>query len=345
MSPLYITAKNGTIDSVILFVLGVLLVMDNSSVNKNSLSGMLMLTLCAFIWGTAFIAQSVGGEYAEPLTFNCARSFLATIFLFLCCLLFDKLSGKPFRVLGTDEPLSRDRTIKGGIICGIALTLASFMQQLGIMYTTVGKSGFITALYIVLVPFLSYAIYRTRITLVQCISVGIAAVGMYCICINESFSINKGDFYTLICAICFAAQIIAVDKVIANLDGVRLSLVQFATCTVLNGVLMFIFESPSLTNVLLGWVPIAYAGIMSSGVAYTLQIVGQKHCNPVLACMIMSLESAFALLSGWLLLGQAMSSREIFGCVLVFAAIMLAQIPTEMLPSGAKKGCLKSFIL
>lgn len=337
MSPLYITAKNGTIDSVILFVLGVLLVMDNSSVNKNSLSGMLMLTLCAFIWGTAFIAQSVGGEYAEPLTFNCARSFLATIFLFLCCLLFDKLSGKPFRVLGTDEPLRRDRTIKGGIICGIALTLASFMQQLGIMYTTVGKSGFITALYIVLVPFLSYAIYRTRITLVQCISVGIAAVGMYFICINESFSINKGDFYTLICAICFAAQIIAVDKVIANLDGVRLSLVQFATCTVLNGVLMFIFESPSLTNVLLGWVPIAYAGIMSSGVAYTLQIVGQKHCNPVLACMIMSLESAFALLSGWLLLGQAMSSREIFGCVLVFAAIMLAQIPTEMLPWGQKK--------
>ena len=337
MSPLYITAKNGTIDSVILFVLGVLLVMDNSSVNKNSLSGMLMLTLCAFIWGTAFISQSVGGEYAEPLTFNCARSFLATIFLFLCCLLFDKLSGKPFRVLGTDEPLRRDRTIKGGIICGIALTLASFMQQLGIMYTTVGKSGFITALYIVLVPFLSYAIYRTRITLVQCISVGIAAVGMYFICINEGFSINNGDFYTLICAICFAAQIIAVDKVIANLDGVRLSLVQFATCTVLNGVLMFIFESPSLTNVLLGWVPIAYAGIMSSGVAYTLQIVGQKHCNPVLACMIMSLESAFALLSGWLLLDQAMSSREIFGCVLVFAAIMLAQIPTEMLPWGQKK--------
>ena len=301
--------------------------MDNSSNNKNSLSGMLMLTLCAFIWGTAFIAQSVGGEYAEPLTFNCARSFLATIFLFLCCLMFDKIAGKPFKLLGTDDPLRRERTIKGGIICGVALSIASFMQQL----------GFITALYIVLVPFLSYAIYRTRITLLQCISVGIAAVGMYFICINEGFSINKGDFYTLICAICFAAQIIAVDKVIANLDGVRLSLVQFATCTVLNGALMFIFESPSLTNVILGWLPIAYAGIMSSGVAYTLQIVGQKHCNPVLACMIMSLESAFALLSGWLLLGQAMSSREIFGCALVFAAIMLAQIPTEMLPWSKKQ--------
>lgn len=306
--------------------------MDNSTANKNSLSGMLMLGLCAFIWGTAFIAQSVGGEYAEPLTFNCARSFLATIFLLICCLIFYKMGGKSFTILGTNDPLRRSRTLKGGIVCGIALTLASFMQQLGIMYTTVGKSGFITALYIVLVPFLSYAIYRTKITLVQCLSVAIAAIGMYFICINESFTINKGDLYTLVCAFCFAGQIIAIDKVIADLDGVRLSLVQFATCTVLNGVLMLIFESPSLTNVLLGWLPIAYAGIMSSGVAYTLQIVGQKHCNPVLACMIMSLESAFALVSGWLLLGQAMSIREIGGCILVFAAIMLAQLPPELFP-------------
>lgn len=311
--------------------------MNNSSVKKNNFQGILMLTLCAFIWGTAFIAQSVGGEYAEPLTFNCARSFLATIFLFCCCLLFDKLNGKPFRILGTDNPLRKDRTIKGGIVCGIALTLASFMQQLGIMYTTVGKSGFITALYIVLVPFLSYAIYRTRLTIVQCVSVVIAAIGMYYICINEGFSINKGDFYTLVCAFCFAGQIIAVDRVITNLDGVRLSLVQFITCTILNGILMFVFETPSLHNIILGLLPIAYAGIMSSGVAYTLQIVGQKHCNPVLACMIMSLESAFALLSGWLLLGQAMSQREIFGCLLVFAAIMLAQVPENMLPWKQKE--------
>lgn len=311
--------------------------MNNSSVKKNNFQGILMLTLCAFIWGTAFIAQSVGGEYAEPLTFNCARSFLATIFLFCCCLLFDKLNGKPFRILGTDDPLRKDRTIKGGIVCGIALTLASFMQQLGIMYTTVGKSGFITALYIVLVPFLSYAIYRTRLTIIQCVSVVIAAIGMYYICINEGFSINKGDFYTLVCAFCFAGQIIAVDRVITNLDGVRLSLVQFITCTILNGILMFIFETPSLHNIILGLLPIAYAGIMSSGVAYTLQIVGQKHCNPVLACMIMSLESAFALLSGWLLLGQAMSQREIFGCLLVFAAIMLAQVPENMLPWKQKE--------
>lgn len=304
--------------------------MTKNPAAKHSLRGIFMLTLCAFIWGTAFIAQSVGGDYAEPLTFNCARSVLATVFLFACCLLFDKMSGKKFSLLGSDDPLYKDRLIKGGITCGLFLSLACFFQQLGIMYTTVGKSGFITALYIVLVPVLSYVFYRRAVSLLQGISVGIAAIGMYFICINEGFAINKGDLYTLICAFCFAAQIICVENIVKNLDGVRLSFIQFATCAVINGVLMFIFETPSLTSVLQGWAPIAYAGIMSSGVAYTLQIVGQKHVSSVLACMLMSLESAFALLSGWILLGQAMSPREIFGCCLVFAAILLAQLPDDL---------------
>lgn len=304
--------------------------MTKNPAAKHSLRGIFMLTLCAFIWGTAFIAQSVGGDYAEPLTFNCARSVLATVFLFACCLLFDKMSGKKFSLLGSDDPLYKDRLIKGGITCGLFLSLACFFQQLGIMYTTVGKSGFITALYIVLVPVLSYVFYRRAVSLLQGISVGIAAIGMYFICINEGFAINKGDLYTLICAFCFAAQIICVENIVKNLDGVRLSFIQFATCAVVNGVLMFIFETPSLTSVLQGWAPIAYAGIMSSGVAYTLQIVGQKHVSSVLACMLMSLESAFALLSGWILLGQAMSPREIFGCCLVFAAILLAQLPDDL---------------
>lgn len=297
---------------------------------KHGLRGIFMLTLCAFIWGTAFIAQSVGGDYAEPLTFNCARSVLASIFLLGCCLLFDKMAGKPFSILGSDDPVYKDRLIKGGITCGLFLSLACFFQQLGIMYTTVGKSGFITALYIVLVPVLSYVFYRRAISKLQAVSVGVAAIGMYFICINEGFSIGKGDFYTLICAFCFAAQIISVENIVKNLDGVRLSLIQFTTCTVVNGVLMFIFETPSLTSVLEGWAPIAYAGIMSSGIAYTLQIIGQKHVSSVVACMLMSLESAFALLSGWILLGQAMSLREIFGCCLVFAAILLAQLPEDM---------------
>lgn len=298
----------------------------------NQLSGIIMLTLCALIWGTAFIAQSLGGQYAEPLTFNCARSVLATIFLLGCCFIFDKIAGRPFSIWGTDDPLRRERLLKGGIVCGIALGLASFMQQLGIMYTTVGKSGFITALYIVLVPLLSYIFLRRSVSTLQSVSVALAAVGMYFICINEGFSINKGDLYTLVCAFCFAAQIICVENIIKNLDGVRLSLFQFATCSVLNGVLMFIFESPSWPAIMQGWAPIAYTGIMSSGVAFTLQIVAQKHVSSIVACMIMSLESAFALVSGWIILGQAMTEREIFGCALVFAAIMLAQIPDNMLP-------------
>ncbi|WP_337798086.1 DMT family transporter, partial [Phascolarctobacterium succinatutens] len=159
--------------------------MNNSSANNHSTRGVLMLTLCAFIWGTAFIAQSVGGDYAEPLTFNCARSVLATIFLFGCCLLFDKAAGKRFTVLGSDDPVYKDRLIKGGITCGLFLSLAGFFQQLGIMYTTVGKSGFITALYIILVPVLSYIFYRRSVYLLQSISVVVAAVGMYFICINE----------------------------------------------------------------------------------------------------------------------------------------------------------------
>lgn len=309
--------------------------MNNSSANNHSTLGVLMLTLCAFIWGTAFIAQSVGGDYAEPLTFNCARSVLATVFLFGCCLLFDKAAGKRFTVLGSDDPIYKERLLKGGITCGLFLSLACFFQQLGIMYTTVGKSGFITALYIILVPVLSYIFYRRSVSLLQGLSVFVAAVGMYFICINEGFSINKGDLYTLICAFCFAAQIIAIENIIKNLDGVRLSLIQFMTCTVVNGVLMFIFETPSMSNIIAGWAPIAYAGIMSSGVAYTLQIVGQKYVSSFVACMLMSLESAFALVSGWLILGQAMSSREIFGCALVFAAITLAQLPEEIL--GLKK--------
>ncbi len=306
--------------------------MNEQPAARSNMRGIFMLTACAFIWGTAFIAQSLGSEFAEPLTFNCVRSFLATVFLLIFCFCFDAIAKRPFSICGSDNPIYRERLLKGGVLCGIFLSLASFFQQLGIMYTTVGKSGFITALYIVLVPLLSFVVFRRAVTLLQSVSVAIAAAGMYFICINEGFSINKGDLYTLVCAFCFAAQIICVDKIISNLDGVRLSLIQFAACTVINGTLMFIFESPSLNSLLQGWAPVAYAGIMSSGVAYTLQIAGQKHCSPVLACMLMSLESAFALLSGWLLLGQNMSEREIFGCVLIFAAIMLAQIPESILP-------------
>lgn len=302
--------------------------MTEQTKSSHKLTGVIMLTTCALIWGTAFIAQSIGGQYAEPLTINWARSLLATIFLSLWVLGYDKYKGiKSPSLWGSEDPAYRSKLLKAGFGCGLALSAATYMQQLGIMYTTVGKSGFITALYIVLVPILGYVLLKQQVGLLQGLSVLVAAVGMYFICINESFTINKGDFYTLICALCFALQIIMVEKVIGGLDGVRLSLVQFATCTLVNGLLMFIFESPTLEQLTMSALPLLYLGIMSSGIAYTLQITGQKYVTPVLACMLMSLESAFALLSGWLLLGQTMSIREIGGCGLVFVAIMLAQMP------------------
>ena len=293
----------------------------------SNFSGVFMLTLCSLIWGTAFIAQSVGAEFLEPLSFNCARSILATIFLFPCFLIFDKLAGKSVSLWGTEDKAARKKLLRGGIICGLALTVASLFQQLGMTYTTVGKGGFITSLYIVIVPILGMLAFKTKVNILQWISVVIATVGMYFICINEAFTINKGDMYILICAFCFSIHILCVENVIQGLDGVRLSFIQFATCSVVNGILMFIFESPSWENLSLAWEAVAYAGIMSSGVAYTLQIVGQKYVSSVLASMLMSLESVFAMLSGWLLLGQVLSSRELWGCALVFAAIILAQLP------------------
>ena len=293
----------------------------------SNFSGVFMLTLCSLIWGTAFIAQSVGAEFLEPLSFNCARSILATIFLFPCFLIFDKLAGKSVSLWGTEDKAARKKLLRGGIICGLALTVASLFQQLGMTYTTVGKGGFITSLYIVIVPILGMLAFKTKVNILQWISVVIATVGMYFICINETFTINKGDMYILICAFCFSIHILCVENVIQGLDGVRLSFIQFATCSVVNGILMFIFESPSWENLSLAWEAVAYAGIMSSGVAYTLQIVGQKYVSSVLASMLMSLESVFAMLSGWLLLGQVLSSRELWGCALVFTAIILAQLP------------------
>lgn len=290
-------------------------------------SGIIMLTMCSLIWGTAFIAQSVGAEYLEPLTFNCARSFFAALFLLPCFLIFDKLAGKPLSLWGTKDKATRQKLLRGGVICGVALAIASLFQQIGMAHTTVGKAGFITSLYIVIVPILGMLFFKNKVNILQWLSVVIATVGMYFICINEAFTINKGDMFILTCAFCFTIHILCIESVIQGLDGVRLSFIQLFVCALINGVLMFIFETPSWKNLTLAWEAVAYAGIMSSGVGYTLQIIGQKHVSSVIASMLMSLESVFAMLSGWLLLGQVLTTRELWGCALVFVAIILAQIP------------------
>lgn len=220
----------------------------------------------------------------------------------------------------------RRTLMAGGICCGIALCVASNLQQFGIQYTTVGKAGFITAMYIVLVPILGIFL-KKRIGLKVAVSVALAVAGLYLLCITEGFSVGAGDLLVLLCALVFAVHILVIDYFSPRTDGVRMSCIQFLVCGLLSGVGMVLTETPDLGAICQAWLPIAYAGVMSCGVAYTLQIVGQKGTDPTVASLILSLESVVSVLAGWVILGQSLSMREIAGCALMFAAIILAQLP------------------
>lgn len=291
--------------------------------------GILALLVCSTIWGTSFVAQSLGGQVAEPFTFNCARNGTATIFLFSITPILDKLLKKKYTLWGTTDKQLQKKLFLGASLSGLCLTFALFMQQWGIMYTTTGKSGFITALYIVLVPILGVFIFHNKITRYNWLGVIIATVGMYFICITEALTITKGDFITLACPVLFSMQILIIDYFIKDLDGIRFSMIQFGVSSFVSGIMMFIFENPTLDQIIGGIAPLLYLAIMSSGIAYTLQIIGQKYVPSVLASMLMSLESVFALLSGWIYLHQTMSLRELSGCVLMFIAIIIAQLPDK----------------
>lgn len=295
---------------------------------KMSLKNITMLFLTAFIWGVAFVAQSVGMNYIGPFTFSCVRSILGGIVLIPCIWFLDRLKMK-------EEGVTEKRTMSekekktlliGGICCGIALCVASNLQQFGVKYTTVGKAGFITALYIVLVPIFGIFL-KKKVGVKVWISVAISVVGLYLLCMTEKLSISKGDFLVLLCAIVFSIHILVIDHFSPLVDGVRMSCIQFWITGILSAIPMFLFEKPSLFAIFAAAVPLLYAGVMSSGVAYTLQIVAQKDADPTVASLILSLESVFSVLAGWVVLGQVMSMREICGCVLMFAAIILAQLP------------------
>lgn len=299
---------------------------------QNNFKGIFMLFTCALIWGTAFVAQSVGADYLGPFSFNGIRSFLGAVFLLPCIFFLDRLSGKQFSLWGTDDPKERKMLIKGGIICGTALVVASTLQQVGIHQTSVGKAGFITALYIIIVPIIGKLIGRA-ITFIQWICVLIAAAGMYFICINETFTLNIGDMIILLSAFCFAVHILVIEHYTKQVDGVRMSALQFFVCGLLSLPMILFGEKPTFADIGAAWMPICYAGIMSCGIAYTLQIVGQKYVHVVLASILLSLESVFSVLAGWALLGEILTVRELIGCALIFFAILLAQLP----PSVFKK--------
>ena len=300
---------------------------------KNSLS----LLLTATIWGIAFVAQSEGGDAVGAFTFNSTRSLIGSLVLIPVIFLLNKINPKDNKSesgissgnSSSGNIFSRNRTlILGGISCGICFFLASNFQQLGIMYTSVGKAGFITACYIVIVPILGLFMKKKCSPFIWA-AVAMALVGLYLLCITDGFSIGKGDILVLICAFLFSLHILIIDYFSPKVDGVKMSCIQFFVCGVLSAIPALIFEHPQLSAFHGAWGAILYAGVMSCGVAYTLQIVGQKNMDPTVASLILSLESCISVLAGWIILGQKLSMREIIGCVVMFAAIVLAQLPQK----------------
>lgn len=292
--------------------------------NKFVIKQSLILLLTATIWGVAFVSQSVGMDYVGPFTFNAIRSLIGAAVLVPVVFLMRKLSGE---TEGQKTHRKDDRTwIRGGVCCGVILAAASSFQQFGIKYTTVGKAGFITAMYIILVPVLGI-FFGKKVGVRIAVSVAVAVAGLYLLCMTESFRLETGDILVMVCAVIFSFHIMVIDHFSPLTDGVKMSCMQFLTCGILCGICMFLFESPKLSMILAAWKPILYAGVLSCGVGYTLQIIGQKGMNPTVASLIMSLESVISVLAGFVLLHEILSKRELFGCVLMFAAIILAQLP------------------
>ena len=285
------------------------------------LKGSLTLFGAVIIWGSAFIAQSMGMELIGPFTFQAIRCGLAVLFLIPVSFLFDRKPGALKRWL---DP----RLWRSGLICGLALFAAASLQQVGLVYTDAGKAGFLTAMYIVLVPILGLFLGQ-KPGKSAWFSVGLAVVGLYLLSCMGVSQINIGDILLAGCALAYAVQITCIDRLAGDLDGVRLNCVQALVVTVLSIPFMVFTETVDIGNILACSLPLAYAGILSMGVAYSLQIVGQKHLEPTTASLIMSLESVIAALCGWLILKETMTPWELLGCGLVFAAVIISQLPKK----------------
>ncbi len=308
--------------------------MGMESMNKYVLRQSLLLLLTAAIWGFAFVAQSVGMEYIGSFTFNAVRNLLAVVVLIPCIAVMNKIGARAKdvdkengKVVNKKEQGSNKTLIIGGICCGTLLCIASNLQQFGLKQTTVGKTGFITTMYIVLVPILGIFL-KKKVAGRVWVSVVIAVAGLYMLCMTGGgFYLQKGDALVMLCAVVFSIHILTIDYFAQKVDGVKMACIQFFVCSLLSAICMLIFEEPKLELILQAWLPILYAGVMSCGVGYTLQIVGQKGMNPTVASLILSLESVISVIAGWAILGQALSVRELIGCGLMFIAIVLVQLP------------------
>lgn len=296
---------------------------------KVNLKNPLLLTIAAAIWGFAFAAQSEAMDYIGPFTLNCIRNVIGAVVLVPVIFVTDRYEKNRGNGCKKEERAENKRLLlTGGICCGLLLTVATNLQQLGIKYTTVGKAGFITAIYIVLVP-VAGLFLKKKCGLTVWISVGLALAGFYFLTMIGESSFTKGDIFVLLCAIVFTGHILCVDYFSPKVNGVKLSCLQFLVCGLLSGIVMLCRESLVPTDIVKAWAPILYTGVLSCGVAYTFQILGQKNYNPAVAALIMSLESVFSVLGGWLVLHETLSASEGLGCILIFAGIILSQIPKE----------------
>lgn len=292
---------------------------------KQELKYLPVLALTALIWGVAFVAQSVGGEHVGPFTFNCVRSLLGGAVLLPMIPLLGRLSGNRRE---ENAPADRKNLWLGGVLCGVVLGLASSLQQWALEYASVGKAGFITALYIVIVPVLGIFFHRMPGAQVW-LAVVVAVAGLYLLCWSGGAALGPGEWMLFGCSALFSLHILIIDHFSPLVDGVKLSCIQFFVAGLFCAVPTLLFEKPAVSDVLAAWAPILYAGALSCGVAYTLQVVAQKHVEPTLASLTLSLESVFSVLAGWLLLHQTLTARELAGCALVFCAIVLAQLPSR----------------
>ena len=313
-----------------------------AQVKTHKLRNTFFLFLTAMIWGAAFVAQSVSMDYIGPFTFICLRSVIGGLFLIPVIIVLDgirkKSQNESADVVNSENILhieteekqrlswKNKQLIEGGIVCGIFLFFANCFQQTGIQYTTVGKAGFITTFYIIIVPLIGL-FFKKYCGILTWIGVVVALAGLYFLCITQKLTIQRGDALILCCSVLYAGQILAIDHYNPFVDGVKMSCIQFLTGGILGAVFMLLFENPSIAMILSAAGTILYTGIMSTGVGYTLQIVGQKGLNPTVAALILSLESVFSALSGYLFLHQVLTTRELIGCALMFIAIVLAQLP------------------
>ncbi|MBQ7703025.1 MAG: DMT family transporter [Firmicutes bacterium] len=291
---------------------------------SNKMKANMLLLIAAFIWGTAFVAQKEGGQIGA-FTFNGIRTFIGGLVLVPLVLRNHK---------DKTQPLVNKTELIGGLVCGFLLFVAASLQQFGLAYTTAGKAAFITTLYVVFCPILYLILFKKKTRPIVWLCVVLDVIGLYLLCMTDaSFKIQLGDTLVILCAIAFAGQMNAVDYYVERIDGLKLSCIQFLFSGLLGMICMVIFESPvSMSNIMTAWFPILYAGVISCGIAYTFQVLGQREADPAIAALILCLESVFGVLAGVVLLHETMTMREILGCIIMFAAVVISNLPEKKKP-------------